>query len=335
MYSVAFFPLHNPSDEPVLLLHSTQFGSVTLRPDLGVSQGEFTVFSPSESYWEGVDGAYALAAEEPGELHLERVERVGPCQDREGVAEALPDAAEEKSAVSLRSADANERHSLLQGLRSFALPMTVEKHRNYHDLPLRRAGPHGVWRTWKDWDWICHNPMIQGIRINRGCPLRTCSPVWTRNAKTPSTAVHPLTQVRIATGSNPPIRQKAYPIPHTYVEAVRAEVNGLLKAGLIEPDYSNWYSPILCVVKKDTEKGATGKDIRLKIAVDFRKLNAATELDTGSLGDQGDFLETFHNRPYNSLCVAAGGYYQCETHPSNKHKTCFVLPMSGGGTTFV
>eukprot|EP00965_Chrysotila_dentata_P070066 2314345-Pleurochrysis_carterae.AAC.1 len=71
MYSVAFFPLHNPSDEPVLLLHSTQFGSVTLRPDLGVR----------------VDGAYALATEEAGELHLEREERGGPCQDREGVAE--------------------------------------------------------------------------------------------------------------------------------------------------------------------------------------------------------------------------------------------------------
>eukprot|EP00965_Chrysotila_dentata_P055337 1836460-Pleurochrysis_carterae.AAC.1 len=87
MHSVAFFPLHNPSDEPVLLLHSTQFGSATLRPDLGVSQGEFTVVSPSDSYWEGVDGAYALAAEKPGEPHLEREERGGPCQDREGVAE--------------------------------------------------------------------------------------------------------------------------------------------------------------------------------------------------------------------------------------------------------
>eukprot|EP00965_Chrysotila_dentata_P254380 6211847-Pleurochrysis_carterae.AAC.4 len=88
-----------------------------------------------------------------------------------------------------------------------------------------------------------------------------CSSVWTRNAKTPSTVIHPLTQVRIATGNNPPIRQKAYPVPHKYVGAVRAEVNGLLKARLIEPGFSNWCSPVLCVVKKDTEKGATGKDI--------------------------------------------------------------------------
>eukprot|EP00965_Chrysotila_dentata_P172173 5681707-Pleurochrysis_carterae.AAC.1 len=125
-----------------------------------------------------------------------------------------------------------------------------------------------------------------------------CSSVWTRNAKSPSTAVHPLTQ------------------------AVRAEVSGLLKAGLIEPGYSN------CARRYC-------KDIRLKTAVDFCKLNAATELDIGSLGDQGDILETFHNRPYNPLCDAAGRYYQCEIHPSDKHKTCFVLPMPCGGTTFV
>eukprot|EP00965_Chrysotila_dentata_P091345 3015697-Pleurochrysis_carterae.AAC.2 len=39
------------------------------------------------------------------------------------------------------------------------------------------------------------------------------------------------------TGNNPPIRQKGYPIPHKYVEAVRTEVNGLLKAGLSEPGF--------------------------------------------------------------------------------------------------
>eukprot|EP00965_Chrysotila_dentata_P199085 6179170-Pleurochrysis_carterae.AAC.1 len=132
----------------------------------------------------------------------------------------------------------------------------------------------------------------------------SCSMVWTKDAKAPDTARHPLTQVRTPTGTSEAIRQKAYP------QAVRAEIDGLLKAGLIEPIFSNWCSPVLCVIKKDTAKDVTSKDKKLKLAVDFRKLNAATELDTGSLGDQGDILETFHNRPYNSLCDAAGGYYQ-------------------------
>eukprot|EP00965_Chrysotila_dentata_P254082 6211753-Pleurochrysis_carterae.AAC.3 len=145
--------------------------------------------------------------------------------------------------------------------------------------------------------------------------------VWTKNARAPDTAIHPLTQVKIPTGTDEAIRQKAYPIPHKYVQAMRAEIDGLLKAELIEPDRA---------------KGATtDQDIKLKIAVDFRKLNSATESDTGSLVDQGDIFKTFHNRPNNSLCDVAGGYYQCKSHPEDKHKTCFVLPMSCGGTTFV
>eukprot|EP00965_Chrysotila_dentata_P160351 5294641-Pleurochrysis_carterae.AAC.1 len=67
--------------------------------------------------------------------------------------------------------------------------------------------------------------------------------VWTRNAKAPDTAIHPLTQVQIPTGTSEAIRQKAYPIPHKYVQAVRAEIDGLLKAELIEPGFSNWCSP--------------------------------------------------------------------------------------------
>eukprot|EP00965_Chrysotila_dentata_P200905 6180250-Pleurochrysis_carterae.AAC.3 len=163
----------------------------------------------------------------------------------------------------------------------------------------------------------------------------SCSMVWTRNAKAPGTAIHPLTHVRVPTGTSEVIRQKAHPIPRKYAQAVRAEMNDLLKAELIEPGISTCCSPVLCVIKKNTAKGATDKDIKLKLAVEFRKLNAATELDTGSLGDQGDILETFHNRPYNSFCDVTGGYYQCKIHPDDVHKHCFVLPMSCGGTTCV
>eukprot|EP00965_Chrysotila_dentata_P155392 5133676-Pleurochrysis_carterae.AAC.1 len=61
MYYVAFFPIYNTSDEPILVLHSTRFGLVTLRPDLGISQDDFTFVSPADSDWEGVDRISALA----------------------------------------------------------------------------------------------------------------------------------------------------------------------------------------------------------------------------------------------------------------------------------
>eukprot|EP00965_Chrysotila_dentata_P250800 6209653-Pleurochrysis_carterae.AAC.8 len=133
----------------------------------------------------------------------------------------------------------------------------------------------------------------------------SCSMVWTRMRKRLIVQFIRLRKYEFPRGlARQSVRKPPYPIPHKCtVQTVRAEIDGLLKAGLIEPGFSNCCSPVLCVIKKDTAKGATGKDIKLKLAVDFRKLNAATELDTGSLGDQGDILETFHNRPYNSLAA--------------------------------
>eukprot|EP00965_Chrysotila_dentata_P254379 6211847-Pleurochrysis_carterae.AAC.3 len=135
MYSVACFPVHNPSDEPVLLLHSTRFGSVTLRPDLEISRDDFTFVSPADSDWEGVDRISALAVEQAGESRREGEIATGRSKDWEGVAE------DGEENVSLRYADANEGRALFEGLRSFALPMEVERHRVYYNLPFKEGGP--------------------------------------------------------------------------------------------------------------------------------------------------------------------------------------------------
>ena len=157
---------------------------------------------------------------------------------------------------------------------------------------------------------------------------------FARNAKAPTPAMHPLTEVHIDTGDAIPVRQKPYPIPHKYLPAVRKEIESLLSNNLIEPGYSDWSSPVICIIKKDTAAGATGTAIKLKIACDLRMLNSKTIPDSGLLGDQADVLETFRGKPYISLCDAAGGFYQFAIHPDDRKKTCFVLPSACGGTTF-
>jgi hypothetical protein len=67
------------------------------------------------------------------------------------------------------------------------------------------------------------------------------------------------------------VAQRPFTIPSKYEEAVREEITSLVKAGLIEPGHSDWASPVFVIVK----------------------LNAATEVDTGLLGDQADILEGF------------------------------------------
>ena len=74
--------------------------------------------------------------------------------------------------------------------------------------------------------------------------------VWSRDARVPR--ISKLVIIDIPTGDAVPIQQKPYGIPRRYMTAVREELDKLLKAGLIEPSMSNWTSPTLLTVKKDS-----------------------------------------------------------------------------------
>ena len=146
--------------------------------------------------------------------------------------------------------------------------------------------------------------------------------------KRPGTSDYML--IRINTGDAPPQASKPYSIPYAYQEYVRKEIEKLLSNGLISPCTSSWASPVLVVIKKDH----TGENVNIKLATDLRKLNAVTEMDTGAIGEMHEILDKFHGRPYVSCCDVSSGYYSFLIHPDDRHKLCFVLPMSMGGTTF-
>ena len=110
-----------------------------------------------------------------------------------------------------------------------------------------------------------------------------------------------------------------------------AEVNKLLKAGLIEPSMSDWCSPALVRVKKDSTK----EDMKIKFAIDYRRVNAVTRADAGGLGTQADILYGIGGKfKFLGLCDAAGGFYQFLLSPKSRHKSAFILPASMGGTLF-
>lgn len=67
-----------------------------------------------------------------------------------------------------------------------------------------------------------------------------------------------------------PVRQRSYRVPQHLVEKLLKEVEEMQRLGVIEPSQSEWCSPVVIVVKKDGS---------LRICIDFRKLNAMSELD--------------------------------------------------------
>ena len=155
---------------------------------------------------------------------------------------------------------------------------------------------------------------------------------WSRNTRAPR--ISGLTVVDIPTGTATPVAQKPYGIAHRYIAAFKEELQKLLDEGLIEPGISNWASPVLLTVKKDSVAGTGG--LKVKIVVDYRKLNAVTINDSGSLGTQDEILNSFGSgQKYVGIADIAGGFYQFCIDPADRHKTAFVLPTSMGGTTFV
>ena len=73
---------------------------------------------------------------------------------------------------------------------------------------------------------------------------------WSVDAKVPKISY--LVVIDIPTGNAVPVAQAPYPIPAKLRNAAMAEINKLLKAGLIEPSMSDWASPSLVRVKKDS-----------------------------------------------------------------------------------
>ncbi len=81
-----------------------------------------------------------------------------------------------------------------------------------------------------------------------------------------------ITQHRIELDTSiPPAHQTTYWLNPNYVAIVKHDINKFLVAGLIKlVEEATWLSPIVVVSKKN------GK---LKICVDFRKLNVTTKKD--------------------------------------------------------
>jgi hypothetical protein len=94
---------------------------------------------------------------------------------------------------------------------------------------------------------------------------------------------------------------------------------------------SDWASPALIRVKKDS----TPEDVKIKFAIDYRRVNAVTVPDAGGLGTQSDILYGLGGRfKFLGLCDAAGGFYQFLLSTSCRHKSAFILPSAMGGTLF-
>lgn len=85
-----------------------------------------------------------------------------------------------------------------------------------------------------------------------------------------------------------PIRQRPYRVPERLVGGLKAEIATMRDLGVIKPSTSEWSSPIVILPKKDGT---------LRVCMDFRKLNAASQFDAYPMPRIEDLLAEASTSP--------------------------------------
>ena len=96
-----------------------------------------------------------------------------------------------------------------------------------------------------------------------------------------------------------PIKQPPYRILCAYREEVKQELKEILNAGIIEESNSEWASPIVLVRKKDKS---------LRLCVDYRRLNAVSEMEPYPMPRIEDLLDRIGRARFLTTLDLAKGY---------------------------
>jgi len=125
----------------------------------------------------------------------------------------------------------------------------------------------------------------------------------------------PLGLHRIDTGDARPVRQTLHCQPYDLVPKIDAYVEGMCKAGIIEPSSSPWASNLVVVKKKDGT---------YRYCVEYRKLNSLTKRDAYPLPPIDACLDTLSGSTWFSTFDLRASYHQVPMHPDDADKTSFV-----------
>lgn len=128
-----------------------------------------------------------------------------------------------------------------------------------------------------------------------------------------------LVQHTITTDSLP-IKQRYYPVSPAMQKHIHAELDNMLKEGIIEPSQSPWSSPILMVPKKDGT---------FRFCVDYRRLNKVTKKDAYPLPYVSAILDRLRGAKYLSSLDIKSAYWQIPVDEASRDYTAFTVPGRG------
>jgi len=125
-------------------------------------------------------------------------------------------------------------------------------------------------------------------------------------------------QFTIDVGDTRPIYSPPYQHSAKEREIVKDLIEEMLENDINEPSNSPHGSPVLLVPKKN------GK---MRMVIDYRRLNAITRRDVYPLARIDDLLDSVRNAQVFSRLDLFAGYHQCPIAESDKEKTAFIIPQ--------
>ena len=124
---------------------------------------------------------------------------------------------------------------------------------------------------------------------------------------------------RIPTTDDLPINTKQYRFPVVHREEIDKQILTSLDEGIIVPSTSPFNSPVWIVPKKPDSQGRP----RMRMVIDFRKLNEKTISDAYPLPNIIDILDQLGQAQYFSTFDLASGFHQIPMDPQDRPKTAF------------
>ncbi|XP_076030465.1 uncharacterized protein LOC143018769 [Oratosquilla oratoria] len=121
----------------------------------------------------------------------------------------------------------------------------------------------------------------------------------------------------VETHGAPPIRQRPYRLNTFKREYVRAEVQRLQELGIVQPSHSPWASLVVLVPKQDGS---------MRLCVDYRRVNAVTEVDGYPLPRIDDVIDDVGSARWVTKLDLLKGYYQVRLTERSRAISAFVTP---------
>ena len=115
-----------------------------------------------------------------------------------------------------------------------------------------------------------------------------------------------------------PVRDPYRRVPPAQLDEFRVAVQDLLEAGVIRESKSPYASTVVLVRKKDG---------RLRVCVDFRKINAKTVIDAYPIPRIAETLEALHGAKWFCFLDLQSGYLQVGVREADKPKTATTTPF--------